>query len=304
MNKTTLLVLAAGLGSRYKGQKQIDGIGNHDEALMEFGLYDAIKQGFKKFVFIINDQFPEDFKNHLEEIMNKNRCEIYFVEQTLSKFIPEAYLEKIENRKKPLGTAHAIYCAKDIVKEPFVTINADDFYGSETYEVAAKCIAQGDIASDQYAMVAFELKNTLSKNGTVSRGVSDVENGKLKGVEEHTSIEKSGDSIIGYGSTDEKKTLDEEALVSMNFWILHPSFFDFAARDLEEFLKVNQDLSTKEFFLPGVIDKAIQNKELDVKVLSSSEKWFGLTYRQDKETVTDAIADRVKKGVYPENLWG
>lgn len=303
MNKTTLLVLAAGLGSRYKGQKQIDSISAQEEALMEFGLYDAAKLGFKKFVFIINDQFPEEYKDHLVEVLSRNKKEVHFVEQTKDRFIPDEYLEKLEARKKPLGTAHAVYCAKDIINEPFVTINADDFYGRKSYEVAFKAVQDNEISKDRYAMVAFELINTLSENGTVSRGVSDIEGGMLKGVEEHTAIEKTKEGISGLNENEEKKELKEDTLVSMNFWILDPSYFEFAKRDLVEFLEENEDVSSKEFYLPSVIDKAIQQNEVAVKVLSSSEKWFGLTYQRDKDTAKKEIKKRKENGAYPKKLW-
>ncbi len=304
MKSTTLLVLAAGLGSRYKGQKQVDAISDGDESLMDFALYDAAKLGFDKFVFIINDQFPQEFRTRLTETLSKNNAEVHFVEQTLEKNIPEEYLSKVTSRKKPLGTAHAVLCAKDIINEPFVTINADDFYGTHSYETAFECVQNGDIAADQFAMVGFKLPNTLSENGTVSRGICSVDEGILNGVEEHTSIQKI-DGVINAvnDETGVECTLSEDNLVSMNFWILDPSFFEFAKKDLLEFLKNNEDLSKKEFYLPAVVDNAIHRGEVKVKVLPTREKWFGLTYPDDKEIVMREVAAIKADKAYPEKLW-
>lgn len=302
--KVTLLVLAAGLGSRYKGQKQIDSLTKENESLMEFALYDALKLGLKKVVFITNDQLPEDYKNKLNTILSQNDCEAYFVEQTRDKFIPQEYKSKLEEREKPLGTAHAVYCAKDIIDEPFITINADDFYGYKTFESAFDSVRNNEISKSNYTMVAFELKNTLSQNGTVSRGVCEVENDKLKGVEEYKSIEEQDGVVKGINDeTKEEKTLDHNDPVSMNFWVLDPSFFDLVERDLPEFMEQHEDLSKVEFYLPSVVDKAIQQNKVDVKVNHTDEKWFGLTYRNDKELAIREIRSKKEKGIYPEKLW-
>lgn len=304
MKKPTLLVLAAGLGSRYKGQKQTDTLGDNQETLLEFALYDGVKNGLKKVVFIINNQFPEDYKNYLRDRLEKEGCEVHFIEQTQDKFIPQTYLPKLEGRKKPIGTGHAIYCAKEVIHEPFITINADDFYGRDTLKKAFEIVDSGDLKDDQYGMVAFRLANTLSKNGTVSRGVCQTDNGYLQSVEEYKSIEKVNSILKGVNDeTGEERELDVETLVSMNFWVLTPSFFDFAKRDLEVFLEDNEDLSSKEFYLPAVVDNAIQNGEVRVKVKSTNEKWFGLTYRDDKNTAIKEVEALKKKGVYPAQLW-
>lgn len=304
MKKPALLVLAAGLGSRYNGQKQIDGLGKGNEILMEFALSDAIKRGLKKAVFIVNDQFPEEMEDYLRTRLEKKGCKAHFVAQTKDKFIPEQYKSKIEGRKKPLGTAHAVYCAKDYIEEPFITINADDFYGPDTINKAFDLVENGDLKDDQYGMVSFQLRNTLSKNGTVSRGVCTVEGGLLKGVEEHTSIEEVEGEMKGVNEdTNEAVVLDDKTPVSMNFWVLSPSFFDYAKRDLEEFLANNEDLSKKEFYLPSVVDKAVQQGEVKVKVEGTHEKWFGLTYHDDKALAVEEVNGLKEKGVYPENLW-
>lgn len=304
MSKPTLLVLAAGLGSRYNGQKQVDSIGDGQETLMEFALYDAVRAGIEKVVFIINDRFPDQYKTYLTNILKSHNCQVFFVEQTKDKFIPEAFLFKLKNRQKPLGTAHAVYCAKEVIDEPFITINADDFYGEHTFKTSFESVSRGEIKKDQYAMVAFKLKNTLSDNGTVSRGVCDVSGQWLNSVEEHTGIANKNGIIHGVvDETREEVELDFEAPVSMNFWVLDKSYFDFAERDLLEFLQKNEELSKKEFYLPAVVDKAIRRNEVTVKVLDTDEKWFGLTYHDDKKVAVARIKEQKKKGVYPEKLW-
>lgn len=303
MKNISLLVLAGGMGSRYKGQKQVDAVSQQNESLMEFGLYDAVKLGIKKVVFIINDQFPEKYKDHLVNVLKRKGCSAYFVEQTLTKYIPEEYEEKLASREKPLGTAHAVYCGKDIIREPFITMNADDFYGEESFNKAVKAIQDNQIDPSNYGMLAFRLKNTLSKNGSVSRGVCQLENDNLLNVEEFTSIEKHKNKIEGLNEEYERKMLDENAPVSMNFWLLHPSFFELAEKNLMEFLAHTADLSTKEFYLPGVIDHALQKEKIKVKALPTSAQWFGLTYGGDKEFVSDQIEKMKAAGKYPEKLW-
>lgn len=303
MKNISLLVLAGGMGSRYKGQKQVDAVSQQNESLMEFGLYDAVKLGIRKVVFIINDQFPEKYKDHLVNVLKRKGCSAYFVEQTLTKYIPEEYEEKLEGREKPLGTAHAVYCGKDIIREPFITMNADDFYGAQSFEKAVHAIQDNQIDENNYGMLAFRLKNTLSKNGSVSRGICKLENDNLLNVEEFTSIEKHKNKIEGLNEKYNQKAIAENAPVSMNFWLLHPSFFELAEKNLIAFLEDNADLSTKEFYLPGVIDQALKEGRIKVKAFPTSAQWFGLTYGGDKEFVTDQIEQMKAAQEYPEKLW-
>lgn len=304
INKASLLILAGGMGSRYKGQKQVDTVSANEETLMEFALYDAIKVGIRKFVFIINDKFPTEYKNKIEKLLSERNCQVHFVVQTLDKFIPKQYLTKLKNRVKPLGTAHAVYCAKEIINEPFITMNADDFYGYNTFRNAFRYIESDNISENKFAMCAFELENTLSKNGSVSRGICKVSSdNKLSQVEEFTYIERVNDVIKGLNENLKAKTLKGEDRVSMNFWVLHPSFFKMAERDLEVFLDQQSDLSRVEFYLPSVIDKGIQNKKVGVEVLPTSEKWFGLTYPGDKEHVMRELQIKKEKSEYPNSLW-
>ncbi len=303
MNKISLLILAGGLGSRYQGQKQIDSISKQKESLMEFALYDAVKSGIQKFVFIINNQFPEEYKNHLIDILKKKNCSAYFVEQTLTKYIPEKYQEKLAKRKKPLGTAHAVLCAKDIIQEPFITMNADDFYARKSFEIAVKAIKENKINQENFAMLAFKLKNTLSKNGSVSRGICQLENEKLIAVEEFTKIEKNKNQLKGLNEKLEKQILKENTPVSMNFWILHPSFFALAEKEMISFLEKNKEIISKEFYLPGVIDQSLKENKIKVNVLPTSAQWFGLTYKEDKTFVEEKIAKMKAEKIYPEKLW-
>lgn len=304
MDKPTLLVLAAGLGSRYKGQKQVDALTKEGETLMEFALYDALKVGIKKIVFVINDQFPSAYRTHLEEVLKSQGGEVHFVEQTVQSFIPETYYPKLKQRKKPLGTAHAVYCAKAVIDEPFITMNADDFYGAQTFKAAVDSITNGDITATNFGMVAFELKNTLSDNGSVSRGLCQVENYGLKKVEEFTKIEKTTGQVKGLNEALQEKVIDENAQVSMNFWVLHPSFFKMAEQALIDFFETHDDLGKTECYLPTVIDNNIQNGNLSVKVLPTNEQWFGLTYPGDRERVVAKIANQKDEKEYPMQLWG
>lgn len=304
INKASLLILAGGMGSRYKNQKQVDTVSSNKETLMEFALYDAIKVGIRKFVFIINDKFPTDYRKRITDILTDRDCEVHFVEQTLDKFIPVEYLYKLKNRTKPLGTAHAVYCAKEVIQEPFITMNADDFYGYNTFKKAYQYITAGKIWENEFAMCAFELENTLSNNGSVSRGICNASStNKLSKVEEFTYIERVNGVIKGLNEELKAKTLKEEDKVSMNFWILHPSFFEMLAGDLVTFLEENENLSSIEFYLPSVVDKGIQEEKVNVEVLPTSEKWFGLTYPGDKDRVMKELKVKKEQKVYPVSLW-
>jgi len=303
MDKTSLLILAGGMGSRYRGSKQIDTVGSGNESLMEFAIFDALKIGIRKFVLIINSKFPEDYKIRLRKILENNDAELNFVIQQTDTLIPERFHSKLQNRKKPLGTGHAVYCAKDVIDGPFLTINADDYYGRQSFENAAELIKNHQISNQFFGMTAFELQNTLSENGSVSRGICRLNADLLESVEEFTSIQKINGQISGQNKKGESKELNQNDLVSMNFWILDASFFRLAEDELTEFLENTEDLPKSEFYLPSVIDKAIHQNRIQVRVLKTSEKWFGLTYREDKENVIGEIEAMQSKGIYPKKLW-
>lgn len=302
-HQCSLLVLAGGLGSRYKGQKQVDTVSTNDETLMEFGLYDAIKVGIKKFVFIINNQFPPAYKTRLEKIFNEVGCEVHFIEQTIETFIPAKFSSKLEGRVKPLGTAHAIYCAKEVINEPFITMNADDFYGANTFKIALDSVAKNLITSDNFGMLAFKLQNTLSDNGTVSRGICTVKENVLQKVEEFTSIKNEQGVVKGQSPKGEVCTLNLTDVVSMNLWLLHPHFFKMVEKGIEDFLENLENTLKGEYYIPTVIDDGLNRKEISVSVFTTDEKWFGMTYQEDKDIVVEELASKKKQGLYPARLW-
>lgn len=303
MNNITLLILAGGIGSRYKGAKQVDEIGKSGETLMEYALFDALKTGIKSFVFIINNQFPLAYKTRLSELLEAREGHVVFIEQTNAKFIPKEYISQLKEREKPLGTAHAVLCAKEVIDGPCITLNADDFYGYKTFKTAVDFIQKGKISAANFGIITFILKNTLSKNGSVSRGICQIKDENLLKVEEFTSILTKNEKITGKSESGEVRVLTGNENVSMNCWIINPAFFGLAEKGLKEFLTTHKDLSKAEFYLPTVIDIAIQRGGLTVSVLQTPEKWFGLTYQEDKKEVLDYIRQHVEKGAYPSNLW-
>jgi len=301
--KASLLVLAGGLGSRYKGKKQIDPMGPSGECLMEYSIYDAKSAGFDHLVLIINDYFNEITKNHFQEIADKIGIKLDFVTQTLETLFPESYISKLEHRKKPWGTGHAVLIAKDVIKNPFVVINADDFYSKKAFEKAFTLIDSGKINDKQYGMVTYLLSETLSENGSVARGVCSIEDSILKNVEEHTNISEENGKIIYTDDEGKKKEFSRDTHVSMNFWILDSSVFQFLGKYFEKFLK-NLNSEKEEFFIPLFIDQMIKDNGLRVIAESSEDKWFGITYPEDKESVIKSIKKLVDADYYPSSLWG
>lgn len=302
MNKISLLILAAGMGSRYQGQKQIDGVGRNGESLMEYALYDALQVGISKFVFVVNAQFPDELKQKFIRILDKQNAEIHFVTQTIDKFIPNEFKNLVKDRIKPLGTAHAVYCAKEIIKEPFLTMNADDFYGRESFELAFEHATS--IQATHYAMISFQLNRTLSEHGSVARGICSLEQNQLMDVEEVTSIELKDGKITGRNMRNQIIELKGDEQVSMNFWLLHPSYFGICERALSQFFAQKEvDWQKVEFYLPELINREIHQKKLSVRVLNTDEQWFGMTYRDDKTKVMQEIAQRQADGIYPTKLW-
>lgn len=302
MNKNcSLLILAAGIGSRYQGKKQVEPVSKQQETLLEFALFDALKTGIRKFVFIVNSEFPEIYKTKLRTILEKKNAAVIFISQEPSSFIPEEYHEKLKKRKKPLGTAHAVLCAKNEIHENFITINADDFYGFQSFKTAAGFQRENPDPAE-FGMIAFELQNTLSKNGGVSRGICKTKNQFLQQITEFTSIEKKDGIISGDSPEGRKSVLGGRDLTSMNFWILKPRFFEIAEKELRNFLE-QSDLLTDEFYLPAVIDSGIRAGEIKVKVMHSSEKWFGLTYPEDLNPVRQEIEKLKQNNGYPLHLF-
>ncbi|MBZ9685297.1 nucleotidyltransferase [Clostridium estertheticum] len=305
MVKPTLVVMAAGMGSRYGGLKQIDPVGPSGEIIIDYSIHDALKVGFGKVVFIIKEEMLEDFKDiigrRVEELV-----EIAYVFQKVED-VPVGFIAPAE-RTKPWGTAHAVMCCKDVVNTPFLVINSDDFYGASTFKLIYDYLI--DIKDSQafyeYSMVGFKLENTLTDNGHVARGVCSVDEcGYLNGIKERTRIKKYKDGAKYTEDGENWVKLPEGSTVSMNTWGFTPSIFDELEKKFPEFLEKNKNnLPKAEYFLPMVIDDLIAENKAKVKVLTSSEQWYGVTYKEDKPTIKAAIMQLVNKGVYPINLWG
>jgi len=283
MNKPTLVILAAGIGSRYGGLKQLDTFTPQGDTILDFSIYDAIQAGFGKVVFIIRKSIEKDFKAFFNKKL-EGKVEVAYVYQELDN-IPDKF--KDNNREKPWGTGHALLMAKEVVKENFAVINADDFYGKEAFEVMAKSLKKMDKNSYNFNMMGYILKNTISNYGSVSRGECKVdEKGYLTGITERTHIEK----ING-------------AIVSMNFFGFTPKYFEISESLFENFLEKNYKEPKAEFFIPLVVNHVIVNNIATMEVLKSNARWFGVTYKQDKEHVTFEIQNLKDKGFYPTNLW-
>ncbi len=291
--KTTLLIMAAGLGSRYGGDKQIDGIGPNGEILMQYSIFDAIKAGFNKLVFVIKPQYKEIIENICKNFEGVEREYVY--QDFLT--IPAFYKIPLE-RTKPFGTVHAVLCAKNLVKEPFAVINADDFYGADAFEKMHDRLLT--LNSGDATMIAYKLKNTVSPNGAVTRGICNVADGKLVSVTETYKITVDANGII---SDSENGILDGEALVSMNMWGFCADIFNNMSEYFNAFLRnIPQGEMKAEYALPTMVDKMINNGSLTVDVLSTDAVWFGVTYREDRATVASELAKMHSMGVYPQKL--
>lgn len=300
--KPTLLLLAAGMGTRYGGLKQLDGVGPNGETIMDYSIYDAIRAGFGKAVFVIRKDFEEEFRNKvLSKYENLIETEIVFQDVNS---LPEGYVCP-EGRIKPWGTNHAILVSKNAVKEPFCVINCDDFYNKDSFMVIGKFLsALEENTKDNYAMVGFSVANTLSENGTVSRGVCEKDSDdKLISIVERTKIKRI-DGKVCYYENDQWNYLEDTCPVSMNMWGFSPDYFDYSESRFREFLdNLNEeDKLTKEFYIPSMVDYLIQSNKARVKVISTDAKWFGVTYAEDRESVVAKIQDLIAKGVYPSSV--
>lgn len=298
--KPTLLVLAAGMGSRYGGNKQIDGFGPNGETILEYSIYDAIRAGFGKVVLIVRQEILEMTKTLLLPKV-EGKIEIDFVIQSLQSFVPAEFQNS--ERSKPYGTAHAVLCAKDAIAEPFAVINADDFYGKEAFEVLGKFLTDG-VQPNLHAMVGYAIQNVLSEHGTVSRGVCSMnEANQLIGMIERTSIAREGEKILSKGD-GEVIEIKEGTPVSMNFWGFHPAVFSAIEDMWLDFLSKNQGNLKSEFYIPTVANNLIQAGKAAFEILEGGKTWFGVTYTEDKPVVIDSLKKMHESGEYPENLWG
>lgn len=298
--KPTLVVLAAGMGSRYGKLKQMDSFGPNGETIIDYSIYDAIRAGFGKVVFIVREYFLEEFKNSMQPKFG-DKIQLEYVTQELGN-LPSSYTLN-PDREKPWGTAHAVWVARDIVNEPFAVINADDFYGQDSYRVLSDYLTSD--SSGDYAVVAYYLRNTLSDHGTVNRGVcySD-DKGFLTKVVECTKIKKENDGIIRYPISESKiGELQESALVSMNMWAFQPSYFDYVESQFSDFLEKRGQELKSEFYIPTVVDTLITRKTLRVNVLDTDSQWFGVTYQDDKPIVMEKLTKLIEAGEYPEKLY-
>ncbi len=297
--KPTLLILAAGMASRYGSMKQTDGFGPNGETIIDYSIYDAINAGFGKISFIIREEFLDSFKNIFEPKL-KGKVEVDYVFQSYD--LKPFGIDKEIERAKPWGTAHAVLCAKNQINEPFCVINADDYYGADAFKKMADFLTNE--ANDKlFSMIGYQIDKTLSENGSVSRGVCQTdENGYLKEINERTKVYFKDDKIA-YEENDEETELDPKTPVSMNFWGFTPAVFDVSERLFKQFVSANEDNPKAEFFIPIVADYLTQSKEAKFKVIPTATKWFGVTYKEDKEIVQNSISELVNSGVYPQKLW-
>jgi NDP-sugar pyrophosphorylase family protein len=299
--KPTLLVLAAGIGSRYGGLKQVDGLGPGGHAILEYSVFDAIRAGFGKVVFVIRKEIDEVFREKIGDRM-VGHIQVEYAYQELDTALEWWTGPKID-RVKPWGTGHAVLAAKHLIQEPFAVINADDFYGQEAYQVLADFLTT-DCASDMYAMVGYKLKNTLSENGSVSRGVCNVNaDGNLTEVIERTKIYRDDLGKIVFEEPDGVLDVPEDAPVSMNFWGFSPDMMQVTEDMFRDFVAANHENLKSEFYIPLIANAQIQNGNARLRVLQTDSEWFGVTYTADKEIVQAALFDQVASGVYPEQLW-
>ena len=309
--KPTLLVLAAGMGSRYGGLKQMDGLGPNGETIIDYSIYDAVKAGFGKVVYIVRDYFREQFEETVKAKYSGVKCidgeplEFQFVVQELDK-IPARFTLNPE-RQKPWGTAHAVLMAKDVIHEPFAVINGDDYYGKESFKVLGDWCRAHEGSAGSYCIVGFELDHTLSESGGVSRGICHYdEDRRLTSIEEHLNIAKEADGKVYGDNSVNGKThveLDSKALCSMNMWGFTPDYFALSEKIFEDFLENNIGELKKEFYIPYAIDCMIHGGQATCDVLSTPSHWFGVTYKEDRPAVVAKFASLVEEGVYPSPLY-
>jgi len=297
--KPTLLVLAAGMGSRYGGLKQLDAVGPNGETIIDYSVYDAIRAGFGKVVFVIRKNIEEAFK---EKVADKfeGKIKVIFAFQEMDAKIEG--IDKMPERAKPWGTGHAVLVAQDLINEPFAVVNADDYYGIEALQKVADFLIN-DCNESHYSMVGFQLKNTISENGSVSRGVCSAdENDYLSTVTERTSIRRIGD-VICYEENGKKIFLEDDTVVSMNLWGFHQNVFEHTRQMFIDFVKNNPDDPKAEFYIPLIVNDLLEKEAIKLKVLTSTEKWYGVTYKEDKEDVVTAMKSLHDGGKYPKALW-
>jgi len=298
--KPTLFVLAAGMGSRYGGLKQLDGLGPNGETIMDYSVFDAVRAGFGKIVFVIRKDFEEDFRNIvLAKYQDRIPCDVCF--QSVDA-VPAGCTYNPE-RQKPWGTNHAVLMGKDLIREPFAVINADDFYGRDSFRVLADYLQTIEGTEGNYCMVGYRVKNTLSENGSVSRGVCTTDaDGCLTNVVERTHIEEMGNAIV-YSDETGDHPLDPDTPVSMNMWGFSPEYFRYSEQAFCTFLAEHGNELKAEYYIPSVVNELIVSGKARCRVLDTTAKWFGVTYAEDRPQVVMKINELIQQGVYPEKLF-
>jgi len=299
--KPTLLILAAGMGSRYGGLKQIDPVGPNGEIIIDYSIYDALRAGFGKLVFIIRHYFEDAFK---EKIGNKfdGVVETAYAYQELEAGLGGFVLPP--GREKPWGTGHAILVAREAIDGPFAVINADDYYGTGSFRLMADFLAGPDISPADYAMVGFRLRNTLSEYGAVARGVCHCDDRMfLRDIVERTRVEKRAEAACYFDAEGVEHPLTGDEVVSMNLWAFHPSIFDHLSKQFGDFLRNHGKEFKSELFIPSVVGDLVQSGQVKARVLPTHDNWFGMTYRQDREIAERCIAALIEDGTYPQRLW-
>jgi choline kinase len=298
--KPTLLILAAGMASRYGSMKQIDGFGPNGETIIDYSIYDAIKAGFGKVCFIIREEFADNFKSIFEpKLQGLIETEYVFQSYDLTPF----GIDKTIERAKPWGTAHAVLAARDAVKEPFCVINADDYYGYEAFEKMVEFLTT-EVSESQYSLIGYQINNTLSEYGSVSRGVCKVdENGNMVQINERAEVYFKEEGGIAYRDDSGEHALPADTRVSMNFWGFVPAVFEQSKPMFTRFVHANEEKPKAEFFIPLVADELIKTGAATFKVIPTQSNWFGVTYVNDKAIVQESISKLVENGTYPLSLW-
>ncbi len=297
-NDISLLVLAAGMGSRYGGLKQLDPLGPSGETILEYSIYDAIQAGFTKVVFVVRDFFEDEFR---EKVGSKfsDRVQVEYVCQDVNPEIEG--ITGLPTREKPWGTSHAVLVSQDLIDEPFAVINADDYYGQACFHMLSDFL-RNKASENLYSMVGYVLRNTLSDEGTVNRGVCKTDGqGHLTDIEEVLKIRKQDGEVIS--EVDDSVELTEEDVVSMNFWGFHEDIFRHLRAGFHNFVKKNRDNPKAEYYIPIIIDQLIKSGQVQVELLKSEDQWYGVTYKEDAERVKQAFVDFAKSGKYPDPLW-
>ena len=297
--KPTLLILAAGMASRYGSMKQVDGFGPNNETIIDYSIHDAIKAGFGKVTFIIREEFHESFKNIFEPKL-KGQVEIDYVFQSYD--LTKYGINKTIERQKPWGTGHAVLEAGNQINEPFCVINADDYYGYDAFEKMANFL-NDEVRDDYFSLMGYEVDKTLSDYGSVSRGICKVSNGNLQEINERTKVYAKNGIIVYEDDNGNTTPLDDDARASMNFWGFTPAIFKLAEPMFKRFVEANENNPKAEFFIPLMAEELVKTGQAQFKVIPTSSKWFGVTYKEDKPIVQKSIADLIENEVYPNKLW-